>query len=45
MSMENRNQLNKFISKNLIILNTIKKLSTNEVEFELENGSLLKYQY
>jgi hypothetical protein len=42
--VENRNQLNKFIEK-FNNFKSIKKLSTNEVEFELENGSLLKYQY
>ena len=44
MSVENRNQLNKFIEK-FNNFKSIKKLSANEVEFELDNGSLLKYQY
>ena len=44
MSVENRNQLNKFIEK-FKNFKSIKKLSTNEVEFELDDGSLLKYQY
>jgi hypothetical protein len=44
MSKENRNQLNKLIEK-FNDFKLIRKLSINEVEFELNNGSLITYQY
>ena len=44
MSTENRNQLNKLIEK-FNDFKSIRKLSINEVEFELNNGSLITYQY
>ena len=44
MSKENRNQLNKLIEK-FNDFKLIRKLSINEVEFELNNGSLKTYQY
>ncbi len=44
MSTENRNKLNNLIEK-FNDFKSIRKLSINKVEFELNNGSLIKLQY
>ncbi len=44
MSTENRNKLNNLIEK-FNDFKSIKKLSINKVEFELNNGSLVTFQY
>tara|TARA_B110001454_G_scaffold213934_1_gene232919 strand:+ start:131 stop:1135 length:1005 start_codon:yes stop_codon:yes gene_type:complete len=44
MSTENRNKLDNLIEK-FNDFKSIRKLSINKVEFELNNGSLIKFQY